>query len=93
MHRSIASIVPAWHCSAVVSTAGPLGEWMYDYVIVGAGAVVDPWLRVHDIIGLRVADASVMPTLPTGNTNTPTIMIAEHAADFLIRHRPPPPGA
>lgn len=46
-------------------------------------AVVDHELRVRGIAGLRVADASVMPTVPTGNTNAPTIMIAERAADFV----------
>ncbi len=52
----------------------------------GPNAVVDPELRVHGIAGLRVVDASVMPDVPGGNTNGPTIMIAEKASD-LIRGR------
>ena len=49
-------------------------------------AVVDSQLRVHGIDGLRVIDASIMPLIPGGNTNAPTIMIAERGAD-LIRGR------
>ena len=47
-------------------------------------AVVDERLRFHGIAGLRVADASVMPTITSGNTNTPTAMIAEKAAAMIV---------
>jgi choline dehydrogenase len=52
------------------------------------GAVVDAELRVQGVERLRVVDASVMPTIPRGNTNAPTIMLAEKAAD-LVRGVPP----
>ncbi len=49
-----------------------------------AGEVVDPQLRLNGIEGLRIADASVMPSVIGGNTNAPCVMIGERAADFIL---------
>ncbi|MFV2031633.1 MAG: GMC oxidoreductase, partial [Gammaproteobacteria bacterium] len=47
------------------------------------GAVVDSTTRVHGIEGLRVVDSSIFPAIPNGNLNSPTIMLAERAADII----------
>jgi len=48
-----------------------------------AESVVDARLRVHGVAGLRVADASIFPTIPTGKTNAPAIMVGENASDLI----------
>lgn len=74
-----------WEC--IVRTLGTSGYHPCGTCRMGAvsdpTAVVDPELRVKGINGLRVADASVMRNVVSGNTNAPTIMIAEKAADLI----------
>jgi choline dehydrogenase len=76
----------------IIAAIGRLGQTLYHPVATCAmgsveGSVVDPELRVHGVEGLRVADASVMPRVPRGNTNAPTIMIGEKCADLLKESR------
>ena len=74
-----------WVKSAAETTYHPVGTCK-----MGSDpmAVVDAELRVHGIAGLRVADASIMPTLTSGNTNAPSIMIGEKAADMALAAAP-----
>ena len=65
---------------SVITRSHPVGTCAMG---IGDEAVVDAELRVRGIDGLRVVDASIMPDEPTGNTNVPTMMIAERAADLI----------
>jgi choline dehydrogenase len=56
-------------------------------------SVVDPaTMRVHGLQGIRIVDASVMPSVPNANTYAPVMMIAEKAADLVLGHSPLPPA-
>lgn len=76
---------------ALAKAAGDIGTTIFHPVGTAKmglsndpSAVVDARLRVHGLAGLRIVDASVMPTITSGNTNTPTVMIAENGSRFII---------
>ena len=81
--RVLALVIPLSGFAAC-SPSGPepvdrLGALFQDEM-----AVVDPYLRVRGIEGLRVADASIMPAITNGNINAPCMMIGERAADLIL---------
>ena len=72
--------IVAWLRASAMTTFHPVGTCKMG---IDPLAVVDANLKVHGLDGLRVADASVMPILTSGNTNAPAIMIGERAAEFV----------
>ncbi len=71
----------AWLRATAMTTFHPVGTCKMG---IDPMAVVDARLKVHGIDGLRVADASIMPVISSGNTNAPAIMIGERASDFIL---------
>jgi len=77
------SVVTVYHPAGTCAMGGDVAKSASGY-----DSVTDPQLRVRGINGLRIVDASVMPTLPRGNTNAPVIAIAERAADIIAGRAP-----
>ena len=80
-HNRTDAQLARWLVDAAMTTLHPVGSCKMG---TDSEAVVDAELRVHGIEALRVADASIMPVITRGNTNAPTIMIAEKASDLIL---------
>jgi choline dehydrogenase len=85
-------VLPGTHLQSdeeLARTAGEIASTIFHPVGTARmgsdrNAVVDDRLRVHGVRGLRVVDASIMPTITSGNTNAPTLMIAEKGASMIL---------
>jgi choline dehydrogenase-like flavoprotein len=77
------TVVSGYHPAGTCAMGGDVARSASGY-----DSVVDPLLRVRGVAGLRIVDASVMPTLPRGNINAPVIAIAERAADLIAGRAP-----
>ena len=80
-HNRTDGQIARWLIDAAMTTLHPVGSCKMG---IDGDAVVDAELRVHGIADLRVADASIMPVITRGNTNAPTIMIAEKASELIL---------
>ena len=76
-------MVTGYHPGGTCAMGGDVGKSASGY-----DSVADPQLRVRGLSGLRIVDASVMPTLPRGDTNAPVVAIAERAADLIAGRAP-----
>ena len=81
--------IDAWVRASAETIYHPVGACRMG---VDEHAVLDGALRVRGVAGLRVVDASAMPSIPSGNTNAPTMMLAEKAADLVLNRPPPEPA-